>query len=69
MDNLDLIAVLGVKWKELRAKYPDEQDRRGWTALAIGLAIRALMEEEYGGKEALELELKKIRLAKRERKP
>lgn len=48
ISRLELIAAMGQEWRTLRAKYPeDDPKRRGWRALALGIAIAALAEEEY----------------------
>jgi hypothetical protein len=48
ISRLELIARLGHEWRELRARYPeDDPKRRGWRTLAVGIAIAALAEEEY----------------------
>jgi hypothetical protein len=57
-DDLELIMILGERWKKMREKYPDpdpdekkktfEERARGWRPLALGLAIAALVEEHYG---------------------
>lgn len=48
ISRLQLIARLGQEWRELRARYPeDDPERRGWRTLAVGIAIAALAEEEY----------------------
>lgn len=62
-DDLELIALLGERWRSLRAKYGDEDDKsktleereQGWRALALGLAITALAEEHYGVRSFKEL--------------
>lgn len=46
--RLELIARMGQEWRDLRAKYPEhDEKRRGWRTLAVGIAIAALAEEEY----------------------
>jgi hypothetical protein len=61
ISRLELIARLGREWKRLREKYPDAYDASwggnsdGWRVLAVGLAIAALAEEEYGVKHWSEL--------------
>jgi hypothetical protein len=62
--ELELIVLLGARWRRLREKYPEEGEfdkslsyaerAAGWVALAVGVTIEGLMEEYYGGKEQLE---------------
>lgn len=48
MTRLNLILAMGKEWRALREKYPEnDPDRRGWRALALGIAIAALAEEEF----------------------
>jgi hypothetical protein len=63
LSDLELIEQLGARWRELREKYGDEDDKtktfeereQGWRALAVGLAIAALAEEHFNVKHFREL--------------
>jgi hypothetical protein len=63
LSDLELIEQLGARWRELREKYGDEDDKTktfeeralGWRALAVGLAITALAEEHFNVKHYREL--------------
>lgn len=48
-ETLQTAVQLGREYRRLLKKYPDNDPlRRGWRALALGIAIAALAEEYFG---------------------